>query len=207
MTPVRWAKEETTNNIVLIIGDSSSVWHYPKLQVEYLHGHSSSYTGFDGWTMGLETDLSTYNVAVNAPTRAYAFDRSEQSLYVVNNRVYADNYHPLADTATNQSGGTVDATAITCSGVVTALDFNSTSDIRKKELIEQVSGLEIITRLRGVQYNWKETGTRASGVIAQEIEEVIPHAVGESDGYKNVSYQSIIPYLIESIKEQQEQIK
>ena len=45
------------------------------------------------------------------------------------------------------------------------------------------------------------------GVIAQEIEEVLPEVVTTRDnGYKAVKYEKIVPLLIEAIKEQQEQI-
>ena len=44
------------------------------------------------------------------------------------------------------------------------------------------------------------------GVIAQEVEEIVPELVSESDGIKNVSYGNITALLIEAIKEQQEQI-
>ena len=46
------------------------------------------------------------------------------------------------------------------------------------------------------------------GVIAQEIEEVLPEVVTTRDnGYKAVKYEKIVPLLIEAIKEQQEQIE
>ena len=45
------------------------------------------------------------------------------------------------------------------------------------------------------------------GVLAQELEEVLPEVVATRDnGYKAVKYEKIVPLLIEAIKEQQEQI-
>ena len=46
------------------------------------------------------------------------------------------------------------------------------------------------------------------GVIAQEVEEVLPEIVADRpDGYKAVRYEKLVPLLIEAIKEQQKQIE
>lgn len=87
-----------------------------------------------------------------------------------------------------------------------AFDFNATSDERKKTDIQTASS-NIVQRLRGVEFKWSETGNQSSGVIAQEVEAVIPHAVNtDEDGFKSVNYNSLIAYLIEGMKEQQKQI-
>jgi hypothetical protein len=50
----------------------------------------------------------------------------------------------------------------------------------------------------------KETGKKDIGVIAQEVEEILPEIVQtRSNGYKAVDYQKLTTLLIESIKEQQ----
>jgi len=71
--------------------------------------------------------------------------------------------------------------------------------------------LEKICKLNGYSYNWKndEKGKTEIGLIAQEVEKVLPDVVKtvDSTGEKLLAYTSIIPYLIESIKEQQEQIE
>jgi hypothetical protein len=48
-----------------------------------------------------------------------------------------------------------------------------------------------------------------SGFIAQEVEELIPEAIStdSTSGMKRMSYKSVTPYLVEAMKEQQEQIK
>jgi hypothetical protein len=70
-------------------------------------------------------------------------------------------------------------------------------------------------QIQGVSYNWKRDeyenmnfpeGSRY-GVVAQEIEKVLPEVVLEnSKGEKSVAYKQLIPVLIEAIKEQQETI-
>lgn len=110
------------------------------------------------------------------------------------------------------------------------------SDIKLKKNILPVDGsLDKILKLNGVSYEWKqgkdfegetlealktdEDGKikddkyrnlpegRTLGVIAQELENVLPEAVNTGeDGIKAVSYTKIIPVLIEAMKEQQKQI-
>ena len=61
--------------------------------------------------------------------------------------------------------------------------------------------------LRGVNFDWKDSGDTNPGVIAQEIQKVIPEVVYEDKkGYLGVNYSGIIPYLIEAIKDLQEQV-
>jgi hypothetical protein len=95
----------------------------------------------------------------------------------------------------------------------------STSDKRLKENIKPLdSALEKVLKISGVSFDWKELTEEEKktihgneghdvGVIAQEIEEVLPEVVTERDsGYKAVKYEKIVPLLIEAIKEQQQQI-
>jgi hypothetical protein len=90
---------------------------------------------------------------------------------------------------------------VNSSGIVTAVDFNSTSDINLKENINTIdSALETVNQLRGVSFDWKDTGRRSYGVIAQEIEKILPELVSNSD-IKTVNYNGIIGVLIEAVKE------
>ena len=88
------------------------------------------------------------------------------------------------------------------------------SDKRLKENVKNIeSPLEKLNKINGVEFDWiKKEGVHGNkghdiGVIAQEIEEVLPEVVTTRDnGYKAVKYEKIVPLLIEAIKEQQEQI-
>lgn len=62
--------------------------------------------------------------------------------------------------------------------------------------------------MRGVTFEWKKDGTPSAGVIAQEVERVMPSAVKTNleTGLKSVEYDQLIAPLIEAIKEQQAQI-
>jgi len=86
-------------------------------------------------------------------------------------------------------------------GVVTATDFNSLSDANYKENVATVdSALTKVDQLRGVKFDWKESGLPSYGVIAQELQEVLPELVHGNDP-KTVNYNGIIGVLIEAIKE------
>jgi hypothetical protein len=84
----------------------------------------------------------------------------------------------------------------------------STSDIRLKTNIQPItSALDKIDQISGVEYDWNSdlqstyTGHDV-GVLAQEIEKILPEAVTtREDGYKAVKYEKIIPLLIQAIKE------
>ncbi len=93
------------------------------------------------------------------------------------------------------------------SGVVTATDFNSTSDINLKENIKPIEdSLNKIIQLNGIEFDWKYNQQPSIGVIAQEVEKVFPSIVKTAEN-KSVNYNGLIGVLIEAVKEQQKQIE
>ena len=102
------------------------------------------------------------------------------------------------------AGGTFHADAD-----VVAYSSTTASDISlKKNITDTKYGLDDIMKLRGVDYDWKrEDMGHDVGVLAQEVEAVIPEIVKEYDGmkgrekFKAVDYNKLVPVLIESIKE------
>ena len=94
--------------------------------------------------------------------------------------------------------------------------FSTTvSDERLKDNIQVVDGaLEKVSQLRGVTFDWKKDGNQSAGLIAQELEQVLPSAVKEKelplrtdDGkeYKTVEYSQVTALLVEAIKELREE--
>jgi hypothetical protein len=107
----------------------------------------------------------------------------------------------------NITSGTLNVSGISTlggvvsSGIITAVDFNSTSDENLKYNIETVdNALDTVSSLRGVKFQWKEDDRTSYGVIAQELEVVLPDLVSSGD-IKTVNYNGIIGVLIEAIKE------
>jgi len=103
--------------------------------------------------------------------------------------------------------GTVVAAAITATGDISAANFNSTSDISLKDNIQTiVNPLDKIIKLNGVTFNWKENQKPSIGVIAQELEKVLPELVTQGE-VKSVNYNGIIGVLIEAIKELKKEVE
>jgi hypothetical protein len=95
------------------------------------------------------------------------------------------------------------------SGTLSATAFTSLSDKTMKKNIRPIqTPIELTKQLKGVRYDWIDNNSSSIGVIAQEIEQVLPEVVTtNSDGTKSVSYGNIIGLLIEAIKEQQVRIE
>jgi len=105
-----------------------------------------------------------------------------------------------------------DAGALICNGNITA--FGSTSDIRLKENIEVIpDAINKVKQLKGITFNYKKDGKKSTGLIAQDLEKVLPEAVYETsdvddeDKHLAVRYGNTVGLLVEAIKEQQEQIE
>jgi hypothetical protein len=95
---------------------------------------------------------------------------------------------------------------MTVGGNFTAVgNVTAFSDINVKDNVEQIGGaLERVSRIRGVTYtrtDLEDKERRYGGVIAQEIERVLPEAIFEQAGMKAVDYNATIGLLIEAIKE------
>ena len=97
--------------------------------------------------------------------------------------------------------GDFTAGTINCSYLNATFDINSASDENLKTNIKTVeNALNISNSLRGVSFEWKENGKSSYGVIAQELEEVLPELVHNGD-IKTVNYNGLVGVLIEAIKE------
>jgi hypothetical protein len=91
-------------------------------------------------------------------------------------------------------------------GITTSTDFNSSSDINLKTNIQIIENpIDKVLQLDGVTFNWKESNRESVGVIAQQVEKVLPQLVS-GDETKTVNYNGIIGLLIEAIKQQQTEI-
>jgi hypothetical protein len=101
-------------------------------------------------------------------------------------------------------GMTLEGKDLTVENDITANgDVISLSDRTVKENIETVeNGLDLVSQLRGVWYNKIGEEDRKVGVIAQEVEEVLPEVVTTSDdGIKGVDYGKMVGVLIEAVKD------
>ena len=133
----------------------------------------------------------------------------------ISSNVYGGNFGiglelPTEKLEVNGNVKSVNVTAtgdITASGDITAVNFNSTSDLRYKTNVKEIeSPIEKIMNIRGVSFDWIETNKSSYGVIADEIQKVIPELVS-GDNPKTVNYNGLIGFLIECVKNQQVEIE
>ena len=98
-------------------------------------------------------------------------------------------------------------------GDIIAFSSTITSDENLKDNIQKVDGaLELVSQLDGVTFNWKKDGSPSAGVIAQNVEKVLPSAVKEvesldGENHKHVDYNQLSALFIEAIKELKEENK
>ena len=112
--------------------------------------------------------------------------------------------------------GEFDNQLVKVNGTMEIATAYTSSDKRWKKDVEPLEGaLQKIGRLKGVSYLWRRDefpkkgfpAGRQLGLIAQEVEKIVPEVVNtDSQGYKSVSYDSLVPLLIEALKEQQQTI-
>ena len=152
-----------------------------------------------GTNITITTDASTDTITITAGSLSITDDTTTN----------ANTFYPAMATATSgsASGITVSSTKMyfnPSTGTLNTTIYNSLSDVKFKENISTITNaLDVIDKINPVEFTWKDNGNKSFGVIAQEIEKVLPEIVGTDDDVKSVSYTQLIPFLIQAIKEQQ----
>ncbi|MFT4543594.1 MAG: hypothetical protein ACI9UR_000852 [Bacteroidia bacterium] len=141
-------------------------------------------------------DCGIYN-DVNNEWMIRAFDNDRVELY----------YDNLTKLQTTNTG-------VIVNGKILSDGISEISDIRFKIAIAPIDdALSSILKMNGVTYDWRRdefpdknfTETKQYGLIAQEIEQIIPELVNtDVEGWKSIQYTHLMPVLIEALKEQQQ---
>jgi hypothetical protein len=99
---------------------------------------------------------------------------------------------------------TVDGSGnLTAAGNVTAY-----SDARLKKNVSTIdNALALVEKMRGVRYDRIDSGKAGIGVIAQEMQEVVPEVVHEGEEHLSVAYGNLVGVLIEAVKELSARVK
>lgn len=121
-----------------------------------------------------------------------------------NSNVGIGNFSSTALTEKLEVDGNISAT-----GSISAVGtIQSTSDITLKENLEIIENpIEKIKEINGYTYNMIGKDERFAGLVAQEVEKVLPEVVREhSSGTKSLAYGNLMALLVETVKEQQKQI-
>ena len=133
--------------------------------------------------------------------------RDEGNIFACTNVANTSSYFSnIATSGTRELirfyAGTAQVGSINSNGTTTA--YNTTSDYRLKEDLKDFNGLDKVSKIPVYDFKWKTDESRSYGVMAHELQEVLPDAVsGEKDGkeMQGVDYSKIVPLLVKSIQE------
>ena len=172
----------------------------------------STYTAGDGLTLNtldfdLDADLTTVTSIYNTALKVGRDSGGDWIDFGTDNQI--DFYVNNANDMRLESDGDLHV-----EGDVIAASTTIASDEKLKENIEQYSdALDKVKQLKGVSFDWKKDGSKSAGVIAQDIEKIMPDLVKEkeslSDGEKSLSvnYNGLIGVLVEAVKELSAKVK
>ncbi len=133
-------------------------------------------------------------------SKAVVLDASKD-IAGINNIDIAGNL--VGDGASNISG----INTVTAAGKMYALSYTSTSDASLKENVEKIeAAVEKVEAIRGVTFDWKDGSGSTAGIIAQEVEAVMPMLI-ENGEFKRVDYNGLVGLLIEAVKELSAEVK
>jgi len=148
------------------------------------------------WITNTDTLATAAFNKANAATVTVTDDNSSNSTVFVVLTPQTTGVLTIANTSSSQ------LTYNPSTGTLSSTLFSSSSDENKKENIQTfANALSTVQQLRGVTYTWKDNGVKGIGLIAQEVEQILPELVNESENGKSISYPNIVGILVEAIKE------
>lgn len=222
-TPADYAKQGTVVSFSGLSVGSNTVWHAGNFDTAGIarNGQSASFSSLTVgsstvWHAGnfnatgvVRTGDSPTFAAITANSLALPgmFGYMEGANYNIRTGTSGTGFRYFTFSGTDGklstlSGGIHASGDITCTGAVVANgNVTAFSDRRLKTNVSTVeNALEMVDKMRGVWYS--KDNKAGVGVIAQEMEEVLPEVVQDNDsGYKSVAYGNIVGVLIEAIKE------
>ena len=87
-------------------------------------------------------------------------------------------------------------------------DFNDTSDrVLKENIVSLSDTTEDVKKLNPVSFNWKRSGKKSLGFIAQEVEEIYPDLVNNEEGSKVIKTAGIVSVLTKTVQELIEKVE
>jgi len=180
---------------------------YSSILVGALTASSGSFTGNVTGAWAGNVIATTYGGTGNSVGYASGGANTAASSTVTDDTTTnATHYVKLAAVSTGNAATRISTTKLffnPSTGLLTSTDYNSSSDKRLKKGIKTITGaLNAVDALRGVTFTWKDSNTKAIGMIAQEVGEVLPDVVTtDDDGYMGIKYTNVIGVLVEAIKE------
>ena len=157
---------------------------------------------------GVYTDILRYS----ANGQPWSFGGGG-SIAITNDTTNSTTLFPLLSTANSGTLSTANTSNtklyyVPSTGTLNATVFNSLSDAEYKEnIITITDALNTVNQIDGVSFSWKDNGLKSYGVVAQELEKILPELVNTVDNVKSVNYSGIIAFLINSVKELDTRVK
>ena len=100
------------------------------------------------------------------------------------------------------TAGNTCATFDTSNNLTVVGNVTAQSSIALKDNVTTITdGLSKILGLRGVEFDYKSNGQHNIGLVAEEVEEVLPELVHTTGGIKSLAYQNIVAVLVEAVKD------
>lgn len=119
----------------------------------------------------------------------------------------SNDYFPVLSTSTSGSftSGYTSNTNLyfnPSTGTLNVTVSNTLSDeTKKKNITNIINPFTVLNQINGVEFEWLANDQKSAGVIAQNVESVLPHLVTTNKyGIKSVNYDGLIAYLIEAVK-------
>ena len=173
-------------------------------------GIQSQIDGISFDSSGLQTQINTKLGATTLPNNSWLssvdgrnrfyFTQNGETYIKYDTYLYFQNNSGVNRFSIDNSGNGI------FEGNVTA--YGSASDERLKENVEVIpNALEKIKELKGVNFNYKKDGKRSTGLIAQDLQKVLPEAVYTTNDIETkeeqlaINYGLVIGLLVEAIKE------
>lgn len=206
----------SSDQVLSTNGTGTLSWSTPGVAVSNNTSDSATnyilfHTGTTGSTSTVRTSSTglTFQPSTGLLTVAAISGYAAAVTLTADNTTNATNYPLFSSAATGNVSPRTDTgfTYNPSSGELTAVILTASSDIATKEEIETITdALDKVKSLRGVSYIRRENKMAEIGVLAQEVERVVPSIVRGAEGNKSVAYGNLVALLIEAIKEQQDQI-
>jgi hypothetical protein len=163
------------------------------------------------YSSSLATSISASNYNITNNSSSFATSISASNAAATSYSASANTTYAKLAVENTFTQNQIISGSLNVTGDITAY---STSDERLKDNIQLISNpIEKVQQLRGVEFDWNDksmfkAGKHDYGVIAQDVEKVLPELVKETHtGYLGVDYDKMIGLLIEVVKEQEKRIK
>jgi hypothetical protein len=167
--------------------------------------------------IGTDAPYSRLHVKSSDMTQLYIESTSSDNYGMIQlnantNQNWGSNYHEFMFF---QNQGTNIGSIVGSNGG-NMVSYNTSSDYRLKTDLKNFDGLELINKVKTYDYSWKKDSSRMYGVMAHELQELLPYAVsGQKDAVdaegkimpQSVDYSKLTPILVKALQEQDVKIK